>query len=406
MTQENHDINQQLLDHLESGTWDPYHQQHTSASDKARLVFDIQQRVRRTNMQRLSSRPFRAMVWVLVLFMVAAGAWAFMSQNRPAVVDNLVNPNLAQPGQAGEESTLAPYDEAEQIAAADGVLRFGDNIYLSDYVITINKLNDQTHFGFSLHWDSARDVTGQINLFAHLLRQDGSVIAIHEVPIFVSDSSSPQDTWTGVRPVEQFFHFAVGDEAAAAEPYQLYFGLYDVSSGERLPITFFEVPQADNQLRLTEVKIDDDQELIIAPNSDGVMVADLYTPDRPESSMINVAETQFLLLVNDNGAAIVAFEFAGRDDIVTYRWRYRPAVGGLESVGNGILQEVYAQTPTADGFHLVDMGSELFINIADMSVEWSYNTEETGWVYYDPNLIDAQVIDDDFDTFDLSTVMP
>lgn len=405
MTQENHDINRQLLDHLESGTWDPYHQQHISASDKARLVFDIQQRVRRTNMQHLTSRPFRAMVWVLVLFMFVAAGWAFVNQSRPAVVDNLVNPNLAQPGQAGEESTPTSELLPVEPEVAARAIRFGGDIYLDNYTIFIGKLSGQTQFAFHLVWDSTHDVTGQLNLFVHLLSQDGTLVAQYDNPIFVSDSTESQHTWAEDQPVEQFFQFTVGEEAAAAEPYQVFFGLYETESGNRLPVSYFEQLQVNDQLFLTEVRLNNDEALTISPKGGGVMVVDMVASNDVKAT-INVHEAQLLLLSNAQGTAIIALEFTGRDDIVTYRWRYRPAVGGLESAGNGILQEVYAQTPTPNGFHLVDMGSQLFINIADMSVEWSYNNEDAGWIYYNPQLLDAQAINGDFDTFDLSTVTP
>lgn len=403
MTQEKDAINQQLLDHLESGTWDPYRQQQTSPSDQARLVFDLQQRIRRKPMWQLSNKPLRTLVWVLVLLLISTGIWAYLNQYDP----ELARVDIPQPGQVGETNTPTPdLTNPEPVTATSRVLRFGEDIYLSNYSIDISKVNDNTtHFGFVLFWDSARDVTGQFNIFVHLIKQDGTLLASHEAPIFVSDQAVAQHTWVDGEPVEQTQYFAVDAEVAAAEPYQLFFGLYDTATGNRLPVSYFEQLQADNQLLLTEVRLDKNQELNITPQGEGVMVVDLQTLENPNVT-INVHETQLLLLNNDNGTAVVAFQFADQDSTATYRWRYHPATGGIDATGEGILQEVYAQTPTADGFNLVDMGSQLYITIADMNVEWSWGNEDAGWFYYNPDVITAQAVSGDFDTFDLSSPAP
>ena len=54
--------------------------------------------------------------------------------------------------------------------------------------------------------------------------------------------------------------------------------------------------QADNQLLLTEVRLDKNQELNITPQGEGVMVVDLQTLENPNVT-INVHETQLLLVL-------------------------------------------------------------------------------------------------------------
>jgi len=405
MTQDNQDINPKLLEHLESSTWDPYRQQQISPSVQSRLVFDLQQRVRRNNMWQLTNKSIRATVWVSVLLLFATATWAFMNQNEPAVVDNLVNSALAQPGKASQEGTPDPtLIGIGSVVDPQKVLRFGEDIYISNYAISINKLNGETHLNFYLYWDSARDVTGQLNLFVHLIGQDGSVVAAHDAPIFVSDDSPPP-FWTEGQIMEQFFHFAVGAEAAAAEPYQLFFGLYDTSTGNRLPISYFDQPQPDHQLLLTQVRIDDDQELLLTPNDDGIITAKLYAAETHERIVMSMPETDLLLLSNENGTAIVTFQFADLGQFVPYQWRYHPAHGGVESTGEGTLREIHSAM--AEGSSTgVDNNNVQLINIADMSIKWSHHSEQAGWFYYNPQLLNVQAVSGEFNTYDLSSAIP
>lgn len=392
MTQENHDINQQLLDHLESGTWDPYHQQHTSASDKARLVFDIQQRVRRTNMQRLSSRPFRAMVWVLVLFMFAAAGWAFINQSESATVDNLVNPNLAENTYASE------LVGAEPVPTALKAIRFGEDLYLSDYEIRIVKLKDKFHFTFDLYWlfwKRPTDLSSNPSLFVHLMRQDGSLIAQYDRSLYDSDISLLISLREGI-PDRQFFVFALEGEMITEKPFRVFFGLYDRTTGSRLPVSYLDQPQVDDQLLFAEINSDGEQELIITRDDNGTMVV---TVD-PSETTLTLWETQSLLLINEEGVAIVALQFSGWDENISYHWRHLSFSDGVVTSDEGIMEK-----SVGDELHLVAAKRELSIS-SDLSVKWSFAGNNHGWIYYDPNLIDVQVIDDDFDTFDLSTVMP
>jgi len=343
------------------------------------------------------------MIWVLVAFMFAAATWAYVNQSNPDVADNLTDPALAQNGQAGDGSTPIPNEEF--VPTAHQTLRFGPDIYLSDFRVSVFRQNDDTRFALQLFWDSAHDVTGQLNLFVHLIRPDGTMIYSHDAPIFVSDETLTQQSWAEGQLVEQGLLFILGPEIAAAQPYNLFVGLYETATGNRLPITYFEQVQPDNQLLLAKVALQNNEAMSIMPQADGIIVADHLEPGNTDAS-INIQESELLLISNDNGTAIVTFQFAGQDEATTYQWRYRSAGNGLETTGEGTLQERYSRTPTPDGFDLVDEGSELFIHMADLAVQWSWGNEDQGWIYYPPNDITIQVVSGDFATFDLSTVTP
>lgn len=385
MKQEKEGINPQLRDHLQSGTWDPYRQQQTSASDKARLVFDLQQRAsaRRKNMQPFTSRPFRAIVWVLVLFMFAAATWAFINQDKLETVDNLANPNLP----SVENTYTSELVGAEPVPIALKALRFGEDLYLSDYEIRISKSNNKVHFTFDLYWLfwNHPDLSDNLSIFIHLMRQDGSLITQYDKAIYDSDISLLNVFREGV-PDRQFFAFAVEDETIAEEPFRIFFGLYQRTTGSRLPVLYLDQPQTDDQLLLTEVNTDDEQELIITRDDNGMMVV---TKD-PFGTPLTVGETQSLLLINDVGVAIVTFKFEGWGKNSTYRWRHLSLNDGTVTSGEGILG---------------NSNQEVFIR-DDMGIKWYSAGENDGRFHYDPNLIDAKVIDDDFNSFDLSTVTP
>jgi hypothetical protein len=121
------------------------------------------------------------------------------------------------------------------------------------------------------------------------------------------------------------------------------------------------------------------------------------------SESIRVQQGQLLILANDDGAAVIKLTFGEGE--ASYQWRYLRTGSVSEQTGEGIVYENYARTPTADGNLIVDLGSELFIEIEDLRVEWSFSGNTSGWIYYIPGTLEVQVLSErDFETFDLSTV--
>lgn len=112
--------------------------------------------------------------------------------------------------------------------------------------------------------------------------------------------------------------------------------------------------------------------------------------------VLKVQEDQLLLVVTGQGAAVIDFvDFRDSEDAVEYRWRYQPVAAVPESVGSGWVREVYDRVEKDGGGHeLHDLGGQLLVRAGPVVVEWSRNTDHSGWIYYDPESMTVQVLPD------------
>jgi hypothetical protein len=410
-------VDEQLIRHLEAGSWDPYRQTYVSRADQARLVFELQKAIRRKKMWRIVVKSLMSMVWIVGIVIVIGVMWTYFKPDdtdeladdvEPALVEPLV-----EPGQSGEDENIIPVNETATPTPVVGefeidtpTTQFGSDIALINYNFTLGKIDGQAYLLAHLYWDAVRDVTDELNLFIHIKNQAGDLVWQQDTPIFVNvGGQTPAEAWMLGTIVEQSVETSLPPEVTTTDPYHLSMGLYSPNDGERLPVWIMGQPQADNQLDLGEIQFNDD-EVTIAPDLQGLpyIFSGILQPN-----VLNITEQQLLLLHNEQGVAVVAFEFFGNffgsNAEADYRWRYLDLGTSVETAGEGHLFEDYARTPTADGVSLVDEGGQLHATIADMSVEWSYGSDISGWIYYNPFELEGKVIVGDFDTLDLTTAV-
>jgi hypothetical protein len=110
-----------------------------------------------------------------------------------------------------------------------------------------------------------------------------------------------------------------------------------------------------------------------------------------------------LVLASDQGVA--AFVFTDKlKEGRAYKFRYESKDGKTKESGSGKVFEKYKRIPPdkPNEFDVVDEGSELYLKAGPLKLEWSYSSDERGWVYYNPDKVRVQIAKaDDFDKISL-----
>jgi hypothetical protein len=110
--------------------------------------------------------------------------------------------------------------------------RWNDSITLLGYNLSVVPLTGGGQIQTLLYWQGERPLSTDYTVFVHLLGSDGSLLAQHdEMP---GDGDRPTSTWQPGEVVADL-HTLVFD-ALTLSDYHLVVGLYDPSSGQRLPV--------------------------------------------------------------------------------------------------------------------------------------------------------------------------
>ena len=161
-----------------------------------------------------------------------------------------------------------------------------------------------------------------------------------------------------------------------------------------------EVPQATSPLASS----DPAARLLVAATASASCAVGIDTPPPPPGFVsrqaICLEKGQMLVITGPAGTAIVEFtEFGER--FASYRWRARTR-NGLQGRGNGTLVERFAPSPDHPG-RIVDVGSDLLVGAGVFTIEWSYSSVESAWLYPDRALGTSRVVSSaGFDTFSLT----
>jgi len=111
----------------------------------------------------------------------------------------------------------------------------------------------------------------------------------------------------------------------------------------------------------------------------------------PESLMrksISVTTNQLIQVLSSNETiTVIQFTNIGPTNAI-YRWRSRPANGGMIRTGSGSVFEKYESHVDAYGEHqLIYSGNpdNLFVKAGNVRIEWSVGGPLYGWLYYCPS---------------------
>lgn len=110
--------------------------------------------------------------------------------------------------------------------------RWSDSIILLGYNWSVVPTTSGGQIRVLLFWKGDQPLSGDYSVFIHLLREDGALLAQHDgLP---SNGERPTSTWAPGEVVADL-HTLTFDTLAPGD-YRLVVGLYDSSSGERLPV--------------------------------------------------------------------------------------------------------------------------------------------------------------------------
>jgi len=103
-----------------------------------------------------------------------------------------------------------------------------------------------------------------------------------------------------------------------------------------------------------------------------------------EQHSLPVSTGDVVLIKAASGAvAVVQFTSFG-PHTASYRWRYRAGKQQATVSGNGTVRESYNRKLSSDGIYDVTATTEhdTTVRSGDLSIEWSYRSESSGWLYY------------------------
>jgi 4-amino-4-deoxy-L-arabinose transferase-like glycosyltransferase len=111
--------------------------------------------------------------------------------------------------------------------------RFGEGIDLLGYALVDQKVNSGEIIRLTLHWKTREEMETGYKVFVHLLDGEGKVVAQRDSePV---GGSRPTSGWRIEEKITDNYGIILPKELPSGE-YQLVVGMYDPTSGERLPI--------------------------------------------------------------------------------------------------------------------------------------------------------------------------
>ena len=126
---------------------------------------------------------------------------------------------------------------------------------------------------------------------------------------------------------------------------------------------------------------------------------------RPQVSAYVSYKNNLAVVRTSDSVSIVKFTASGsRGDPVTYEYRQIVRGNGDELAGNGTVLERYITVPTGKNevTHIANLG-QLYVDLGVLSLEWSFQSDTSGYLYYDPTVVTVEVRRaTDLEGFDLS----
>jgi mannosyltransferase len=177
---------------------------------------------------------------VFVLF------WGDQQADPAHVVENWLNSHAFKAGETWYgQVRLATYALAAPAAAptVQSGARFGDHITLQGYSLPSAALKPGDILQLTLFWQTAAQVDARYKVFVHLYA-DPSQPPVAQVDGEPGGGLAPTNTWA-VGAVVPDNHGVLIPTDLPAGRYQLMIGLYDLFTGDRLPITLNNIPQVD-----------------------------------------------------------------------------------------------------------------------------------------------------------------
>ena len=128
----------------------------------------------------------------------------------------------------------------------------GERVDLAGYDLGADRVAPGDSIELTLYWHPQGRLTQGLKVFTHLVGPDGRIVAQRDsIPV---EGARPTTGWRPGEYIADRYRIAVPRDAATGR-YELRVGLYDPTTGERLPVSADGAPQPDGQVRLSEVTV-------------------------------------------------------------------------------------------------------------------------------------------------------
>lgn len=128
----------------------------------------------------------------------------------------------------------------------------GERVDLAGYDLGADRVAPGDSIELTLYWHPQGRLTQGLKVFTHLVGPDGRIVAQRDsIPV---EGARPTTGWRPGEYIADRYRIAVPRDAAPGR-YELRVGLYDPTTGERLPVSADGAPQPDGQVRLSEVTV-------------------------------------------------------------------------------------------------------------------------------------------------------
>ena len=141
-------------------------------------------------------------------------------------------------------STRPDFGAAPRFEALPGEVRFGDALALDRIARTADSLYWGRDMGLTLEWSAERDLDVNYTAFLHLIGPDGRRWA-HEDRMIGDTDLVPTERWAPGEPKHDARTMRIPPGTPPGD-YRLHLGVYDGTTGERLPVMVDGEPQPDD----------------------------------------------------------------------------------------------------------------------------------------------------------------
>ncbi len=130
--------------------------------------------------------------------------------------------------------------------------RLGEAIHLTGYDLQFPIPNPQSPIPVTLYWQATADIPADYTVFTQLIGPDGQAWAQWDNP--PQAGRYPTSLWVAGDQVVDRYDLLLRENYPPGE-YRLLVGMYDPTTGERLPVTINGQPQPNQAVELTKLKI-------------------------------------------------------------------------------------------------------------------------------------------------------
>ncbi|MEM7345158.1 MAG: hypothetical protein AAF485_13010 [Chloroflexota bacterium] len=108
-------------------------------------------------------------------------------------------------------------------------------------------------FEVTLYWQTSQPISENYTAFVHLLDPEGNRVAQHDS--WPANGDAPTKAWPINQPIADLHDIKIPPTLAAGV-YQVWIGMYDSQTGERILLASDQVLFGGNWLQLTQIKVE------------------------------------------------------------------------------------------------------------------------------------------------------